>query len=156
MPLTIEPASTRELLESAKELFREYSLTISAEVCIVDFAREVAGLPGQYGPPDGQLWVALHGHQLAGCVAVRRLEDGVCEMKRLFVRDTARGTGLGRRLVHVAIEWACQAGYREMRLDTLPKMEAAIALYQSMGFRNIPPYGAKPIPEALHFSLDIP
>lgn len=151
--MTIQPADTRELVESAKELFREYSLGISSSVCFVEFAREVAALPGQYGPPGGRLWVALSDAKPIGCVAVRALEEGVCEMKRLYVRDEARGTGLGKQLVLTAIDWARAAGYSEMRLDTLPSMEEAIRLYQSMGFRRIPPYGAKPIPGALHFSL---
>lgn len=152
--MTIQPADTHELVECAKELFREYSLGISSSICFVEFAREVAALPGQYGPPGGRLWVVLSEEaKPIGSVAVRFLEEGVCEMKRLYVRDDARGTGLGRRLVLTAIDWARAAGYREVRLDTLPAMEAAIRLYESMGFRRIPPYGAKPIPEALHFSL---
>jgi GNAT superfamily N-acetyltransferase len=155
MALEIRSADTVELVDAVKQLFREYSLLIHAAVCFVEFAREITGLPGQYSPPGGGLWVALDGSIPAGCVGVRALEGDVCEMKRLFVRDEARGTGLGRRLVAEAIDWARAAGYREMRLDTLPSMEAARALYESIGFRSIPPYGDKPTPGAIHFSLSI-
>jgi GNAT superfamily N-acetyltransferase len=155
MAVEIRIADTPELVDAARRLFREYSLLIHAAVCFVEFAREVTGLPGQYGPPGGQLWVALDGSIPTGCVGVRALEEGVCEIKRLFVSDEARGTGLGRKLVNEAIDWARGAGYREMRLDTLPSMEAARALYKSLGFRPIPPYGDKPTPGAIHFSLSI-
>lgn len=152
--MTIQPADTHELIEGARELFREYSTTIGNAVCFVEFAREVVSLPGRYGPPGGRLWVVVSdtGTPVA-CVAVRALEEGVCEMKRLYVREQARGTGLGRRLVDTVIEWARAAGYGEIRLDTLPSMEAATRLYESLGFRHIPPYGPNPTPGAVHFSL---
>jgi len=153
--MMIQPADTNALVENAKELFREYSTTIGSAVCFVEFAREVASLPGQYGPPGGRLWVVLSETGPVACVAVQALEEGVCEMKRLYVREEARGTGLGRRLALTAIDWARSAGYHEIRLDTLPSMEGAIRLYQSLGFRRIPPYGANPLAGALHFSAPI-
>lgn len=105
-----------------------------------------AGLPGAYAPPGGLLLVAARGAGLVGTIAYRRVDEGTCEMKRLFISPEARGLGLGRALITRAIADARAAGYGRMRLDTLPVMREAQAMYEAFGFRDIPPYYASPIP----------
>jgi GNAT superfamily N-acetyltransferase len=123
-----------------------------------DFERELASLPGQYGPPTGRLLLALrHGRagidEPVGCVGLRKLEDGVCEMKRLYVQPSLRGEGAGRALVESLISEARVMGYRRMRLDTLPIMLEAQTLYRQIGFLEIPAYLKNPTPNALCFEL---
>ncbi|MGE3065153.1 MAG: N-acetyltransferase family protein [Hyphomicrobiaceae bacterium] len=138
-------------------LLREYETSIGISLCFQNFDAEVAGLPGAYAPPTGTMLLARAAADggLVGFVAARGLagRDGACEMKRLFVRDAARGTGLGRRLAVSIIERARALGFRTMHLDTLPSMTAAQALYRSLGFRQTDNYGASPHPGALYFAL---
>jgi len=143
--MMIRAATSDAGLQEVRELFREYAEWLAVDLCFQNFDQELAGLPGDYAPPVGGLWIADEQDKIAGCVALRRLEEPVCELKRLYVRPRFRGTGLGRRLVEHAMQEARQLGYRRMRLDTLPKMSAAQALYQSLGFREIEPYGFHPI-----------
>ena len=149
----VVPVQTAEQLDVIRELFVEYARSTNAGVCFQNFEREVAGLPGSYSPPQGRLLLALQGGQPAGCVALRDLGAGISEMKRLYVRPAFRGDGAGRRLARRIIEEAIQAGYRRMRLDTLPNMQAAIALYRSLGFIPIAAYGNNAEPSALYFEL---
>lgn len=138
-----------------RELFLEYAGSLGFSLCFQGFEQEVATLPGRYSPPGGALYVALLDGVACGCVGIRKLEDGVCEMKRLYVRPAGRGRGMGRRLAETAIHWAREAGYQEMKLDTLPSMQTAIALYRSLGFVETAPYTENPIAGAKFLSLPL-
>ena len=147
-------ASAPDEINLVCELFKEYAAWLQLDLCFQNFDRELAELPGSYAPPEGRLLLAFEGDQLAGCVALRKLGDDVCEMKRLFVRPQFQGTGLGRRLTERVIAEARSIGYARMRLDTLPaQMSKAIALYRSLGFREIEPYYNNPVPGALFMEL---
>ena len=151
----ISPARSEADITSARELFGEYAESIGVDLEYQGFSSELSGLPVPYAPPSGDLLLARVAGGLAGCVAFRALDGSAAEMKRLYVRPTGRGTGLGRRLVEAVISAASQAGYAELRLDTLASMEAAQTLYRDMGFVEIPPYGGAYRPGTRFFALSL-
>jgi putative acetyltransferase len=153
--LEIVRATSVDQIATARMLFKEYEASLGIELTFQGFAREVAELPGAYAPPAGRLLLATGGAEPAGCVALRPLEGGICEMKRLYVRPTARGARLGRRLAETVIREARAIGYARMRLDTLPSMKEAFALYQTLGFREISPYYETPIVGTRFMELDL-
>ncbi|MDT4896481.1 MAG: hypothetical protein QOH25_1558 [Acidobacteriota bacterium] len=151
----IQAESVSEISE-ARELFLEYSEWLGLDLCFQNFEQELAELPGRYALPDGRLLLAVSGGQVAGCVGLRRINDGVCEMKRLYVRPKFRGLGIGRAMAVHLIEEARQLDYAQMRLDTLPKqMGEAIKMYRSLGFREIEPYYHNPVAGALFLELTL-
>src|SRR6185295_16473470 len=154
--MTIVSAETAEQIEQARQLFREYQSWLQIDLCFQNFERELAKLPGEYAQPAGRLLLAYEESQLAGCVALRQIDEGICEMKRLFLRAEFRGRGLGRRLIETIVREARQIGYERMRLDTLPpKMNDAIDLYRTYGFKEIGSYYDNPVPGAIFLELDL-
>jgi len=143
-------------IAQARELFLEYAQSLGFSLCFQNFDQELAGLPGDYAPPDGRLLLATYEGQLAGCVALHRLEFEICEMKRLYLRPQFRGKRLGRALADRIIAEARQIGYHRMRLDTVePVMKGAVAMYRKIGFKEVPPYSANPIAGALYMELQL-
>lgn len=153
MTVSIEPALGGPALDEIRALLEEYATALGVDLGFQGFADELAGLPGDYAPPSGCLLLGRVGARSAGCVALRSLDSRVCEMKRLYVRPEARGTGLGRHLGEAAIQTARARGYTAIRLDTLPTMTTARALYRSLGFRPIPSYRHNPVPGAEFLEL---
>jgi HAD superfamily hydrolase (TIGR01549 family) len=155
-PIRIVPARTPGDIEEARRLFREYETSLGIDLCFQNFEQELAELPGRYAPPRGALFLARdEENAIAGCVALRPLDEEVCEMKRLFVRATFRRRGAGRLLAEEAIREARRIGYRSMRLDTLPSMRQAIPLYRSLGFTGIAPYTENPVEGALFLEKEL-
>jgi GNAT superfamily N-acetyltransferase len=141
-------------IAQARELFLEYAKSLGFSLCFQNFDRELAELPGDYAPPQGRLLLAEYEGQYAGCVALHKLETGICEMKRLYLRPQFRGKGLGRLLANRIIAEARHIGYRRMRLDTVePVMKDAVAMYRKLGFVEIASYCANPIVGALYMEL---
>jgi len=147
-------ATLPEHIEQARSIFLEYGSSLGFSLCFQSFDEELKSLPGAYGPPSGRLLLARYAGHAAGCVSLRKLEAGICEMKRLYVRPGDRGKGFGRMLVDRVIAEARGIGYERMRLDTIASaMKDAIALYRRMGFEEIAPYSAIPIEHALWMEL---
>jgi len=155
MTIDIEQVTGGPGLSEIRTLFEEYAASIGVDLCFQGFPKELAGLPGAYAPPSGRLLLARVQRTPAGCVALRRLTPDVCEMKRLYVRPPFRGTGLGRRLAEAVIGAGRSLGYAAMRLDTLATMSSARALYQSLGFHPISPYGHNPVAGAEFLELPL-
>jgi GNAT superfamily N-acetyltransferase len=154
--VSIVPATTPAQVEQARALFLEYAQSLGFSLCFQGFDQELAELPGKYAPPDGRLLLAYAGDQAIGCVALRKLEPAICEMKRLYVRPTARGSGAGRALAARILGEARAIGYARMRLDTVTgKMDKAIDLYRQLGFHEIEPYGVHPVPGTLFMELTL-
>jgi putative acetyltransferase len=152
--LILRQAQSPAQIAQARELFLEYAESLGFSLCFQSFDQELAGLPGDYGPPTGCLLLAEYRDQLAGCVAMHKLESGLCEMKRLYLRPRFRGKGLGRLLAEAVIAHARALGYPKKRLDTVePVMPNAVAMYRRLGFVEIEPYRANPIAGALYMEL---
>jgi GNAT superfamily N-acetyltransferase len=151
----IEHAAGPEDVDAVRRLFLEYQESLGVDLCFQGFDRELAELPGDYVSPQGCLLVARDDGDPVACVALRRLDAGSCEMKRLYVRPSHRGLGLGRALAEAVIGEARRIGYERMRLDTLPTMAEAAILYERIGFRDIEPYTANPVPGARFLQLEL-
>jgi GNAT superfamily N-acetyltransferase len=144
-----------EQIVAARRLFMEYADALGVDLCFQGFQQELDGLPGEYAPPEGRLLLAIEDDEPVGCVAVRRLADGICEMKRLYVQPGHRGKGLGRKLAEAIIAEARAIGYKKMRLDSLTSLKEAAGLYRSLGFTEVPPYRYNPLPNAVFMELEL-
>lgn len=154
--LEIIQAETPDQIAATRELFREYEAWLGLDLCFQGFEAELASLPGKYAMPDGRLLLAYSDDKLAGCIALRRLDNGICEMKRLYVRDAFRGHRIGVTLIERIIADARDIGYTKMRLDTYPpKMGKAVSLYEAHGFISIPPYYDNPHSDVLFMELTL-
>ena len=154
--LKIFPVETKEDIDAVKQLFIEYADSLEFDLCFQNFEEELANLPGDYTPPEGCLLLAEYQGKVAGCVALRKLSDDVCEGKRLYVRPQFRGLKIGRKLVEAIITEAGKRGYSSIRGDTVPSMQIAQALYASLGFKQIEPYCYNPIEGAIYIELKLP
>lgn len=145
----------RARIDDARRLITEYVAALPVDISYESVDGELAGLPGEYAPPRGELLQASVDGEAAGCIALRPIDGETCEMKRFYVRPQYRGLGIGRRLAEAIADAARRIGYRRMRLDTHPTMTAAIALYTSMGFRSIAPCRSTPNRENLFMEMDL-
>jgi ribosomal protein S18 acetylase RimI-like enzyme len=154
--LVIRQAESPSQIAQVRELFLEYAQSLGFSLCFQGFDQELAELPGDYAPPDGRLLLAEYEGQVAGCVALHKLEAGVGEMKRLYLRGAFRGKGWGRVLAERILDEARRAGYSKLRLDTVePVMKDAVAMYRRLGFREIGPYRENPIAGALYMEMEL-
>lgn len=154
--LMIRQAESPSQIAQVRELFLEYAQSLGFSLCFQGFDQELAELPGDYAPPDGRLLLAEYEGQVAGCVALHKLEAGVGEMKRLYLRGAFRGKGWGRVLAERILDEARRTGYSKLRLDTVePVMKDAVAMYRRLGFREIGPYRENPIAGALYMEMEL-
>ncbi|UCG32307.1 MAG: GNAT family N-acetyltransferase [Phycisphaerales bacterium] len=154
MPVLVQ-AHVEPYLATLRKLFLDYADALGFDLAFQDFQQEIAGLPGEYRPPSGRAYVAFEGDVPVGCIALRGLDPGICEMKRMYVCPAFRGRHIGRLLATHIVQEARQIGYKAMRLDTVPWMTEAITLYLSLGFREIQPYRFNPIEGARFFELEL-
>jgi len=153
--IDIIPASTDVQLATVRELFLEYADTLGFDLDFQNFDRDINELPGVYGPPEGRLFLATCDGEVAGCVGMKKLAEGVSEMKRLWVKPRFRGKKIGRMLVERLLEEARAAGYARMRLDTIETMTEAMVLYKSLGFEKIEAYYDNPVEGATYFEKNL-
>ncbi len=155
MAMHILQATTPEQITAIRDLFKEYAEELGVDLCFQGFSAELVGLPGAYAMPRGRLLLAEETGQAAGCVALRPVDETVCEMKRLFVRRAYQGSGFGRALAERVISEARAIGYSSMVLDTLPNLQAALRLYDSLGFQPCPAYYRTPLPGTVFLKLQL-
>lgn len=148
--IEIRPVSTPAEMEDVRQLFLAYVQSLDTDLSFQNFQEELASLPGKYAPPKGALYLALVEGKAAGCIALRPMEEKICEMKRLYIYPEYRHLGLGKLLVMKIIAEGQKLGYSAVRLDTLTSMTAALALYRAQGFREIPPYTFNPLDGATY------
>lgn len=149
-------AETPEDIAAAKELFLEYQKWLNVSLCFQDFETELATLPGKYARPDGRLYLVKEGNKYMGCIGLRKIADGICEMKRLYIKPEMRGFGIGKDLVDMIISEAKEIGYTSMRLDTIKeKMPNAVEIYEKFGFKKIEAYYDNPNPHTLFMELKL-
>lgn len=153
--IQIISAQEQDHYQKARELFTQYADSLDFDLEFQGFSRELAILPGDYAPPEGCILLAQDSGHFVGCVALRPLEDKICEMKRLYVRPGYRGRGIGRTLACSVIDRAREIGYEKMRLDTVVTMNEARTLYYSLEFRNIKAYRYSPLDEPSYMELDL-
>lgn len=154
-PLIIVDANTDERVAAVRELFQEYWTSFGFTPCFQGFGEELRSLPGEYVQPHGRLLLALHDGDASGCIALRRIDETRCEAKRLYVRSSHRGHGIGRALLNAVIAAGRHCGYREMLGDTMPVMNAALSMYDRMGFERTGPYGPNPTADAIYLRLSL-
>jgi len=156
MPVEIAPALSPTQIESIRALFIEYAESLGFSLCFQGFDKEIAELPGKYAQPQGRLLLGTVGGEVAGCVALRPIAEGVCELKRLYVRPAFRSTGLGRALMDRILAEARGIGYGRMQLDTVVgQMDRAIAMYRRYGFQEFAPTGRHPVPGSIFMEMDL-
>ena len=155
MSPTVVHARTPAEIEDARSIFKEYQSSVGVDLCFQDFEQELKQLPGEYSEPRGCILLALVESKLAGCVALRPLSSDICEMKRMYVRPSFRGQGLGRILAQDIIAEARKRRYRKMRLDSLSSMREALSLYESLGFVQIDAYRLNPVEGAVFLELNL-
>jgi len=153
--LKIFAAKTEEHTRHFHMLFKEYEEYLDIDLSFQDFEREVSNLPGAYASPQGCMLLAEYDGKIAGCVALKKIGEGICEMKRLYVRPAFRGKKIGRRLAETIIDEARKKGYKRMRLDTLKRLAEARALYHAMGFAEIEPYVYNPLDDVIYMELEL-
>ena len=144
-------ARTSEHYHEAVELFKEYAVSLGIDLQFQKFDNELHVLPTMYGPPVGELWLVEEDGNFVGCAALRKLEEGICELKRMYIRPSYRGKRWGQELMDVALQTAQSLGYYTMRLDSLQRLEAAVKLYTSYGFQQISPYNFNPEADVVYF-----
>ncbi len=153
--IQIISAQTEDHYQNARNLFMRYVDSLGLDLEFQGFSQELATLPGNYAPPEGCILLAEDCGHFVGCVALRPLEEKICEMKRLFVRSDYRGRGIGRMLACSVMDRACEIGYEKMRLDTIATMKEARTLYYSLEFRNIKAYRYNPLDGPSYMELEL-
>ncbi len=142
-------------INTITDLFKEYVHSLGVDLWFQDFEKELGSLPGKYVPPDGCILLAMYGEKPAGCVALRKFETDICEMKRLYIKPEFRSSGLGRTLITEIIDESIDKGYKLMRLDTIDSLQQAIRLYKYYGFKEIEPYCYNPVPSTSYWELEL-
>jgi putative acetyltransferase len=154
-PLSIQEAISTEDLAAVRTLLQEYWTSIGFDLGTFGFGAELEELPGRYAPPEGRLALAILAGKPVGCIALRKLDADSCEMKRLFVRASARGNGVAVTLLEWLLAEARSQGYSRMLADTLPTMQAALRLYERFGFKRIDSYSPTPTPGAIYLEKNL-
>lgn len=155
MNITVQKIGSVEDLEEIKALFREYEKFLGVSLCFQNFEEELAGLPAKYAEPEGSIFLAKVDGESAGCVALWKLDEGICEMKRLYVKPAYQGLGLGKKLAQTIMNEARFKGYQKMKLDTLRRLESANNLYKALQFNETIPYNYNPEDDVAYFEKDL-